>query len=430
MPTESMGPEVEVEEVITHHVPANNGAGPLWCYGSPAIIRNGESVYLSIPETDPAMERLCNTRWQLYFRNDDGWKAVRHGDYHDEREPCPLVMLPGGKLGMSVNPLLDPQSEDRSGPCLPHLLEFETADLSAPPAERMPEWDKDYSSFCEHSYRGVGLDAANDLVLMLNIDGHEGYAWSLMASGGTWLRSGHFSFPIRACYPQVGMHKGSAHIMAVGDILETNEEWRDFKREQTGRDWDYDFRRLFYTWTPDIRTEEFQAPIEIDSFEETAGYIRNLDMWIDPDGAVHLLYASRNIWHDFMRDEFFPKEPFVSRLEYRVLNDGVIVTGRTLAVHTKDELNPDDTGPYFTAGAFHVASDGTLRVIFTPKDAGMWLMQVAPESNDPPSYIDIKKPLLSFAAPANRNGSTAGDHIDLYGTTEEPNALSYVRLRL
>jgi hypothetical protein len=27
-------PKVEVKEVVTRYFPANNGAGPLWCYGS------------------------------------------------------------------------------------------------------------------------------------------------------------------------------------------------------------------------------------------------------------------------------------------------------------------------------------------------------------------------------------------------------------
>jgi len=37
-------PVVEVEEIVTRYTPANNGAGPLWCYGSAAIARQGRTT--------------------------------------------------------------------------------------------------------------------------------------------------------------------------------------------------------------------------------------------------------------------------------------------------------------------------------------------------------------------------------------------------
>ena len=39
---------VEAEDVVTRYAPANNGAGPLWCYGSTVIARSGNDVYLSV----------------------------------------------------------------------------------------------------------------------------------------------------------------------------------------------------------------------------------------------------------------------------------------------------------------------------------------------------------------------------------------------
>jgi len=75
-------------------------------------------------------------------------------------------------------------------------------------------------------------------------------------------------------------------MMAIGDIVEPVEEWRKLKFEKLKRKWDYVFRRLFYTFTDDIRTTGFRPPIEIDTVEETCGYIRNLDMYIDGTGAA------------------------------------------------------------------------------------------------------------------------------------------------
>ena len=53
---------VEVEEVVTSYTPANNGAGPLWCYGSTVIARQGGDVFLSVIETGEDIPPLCNTR--------------------------------------------------------------------------------------------------------------------------------------------------------------------------------------------------------------------------------------------------------------------------------------------------------------------------------------------------------------------------------
>ena len=55
---------VEVEEVVTRYTSAKNGAGPLWCYGSTVIARQGKDVYLSIIETgkDEPLPKNCRGR--------------------------------------------------------------------------------------------------------------------------------------------------------------------------------------------------------------------------------------------------------------------------------------------------------------------------------------------------------------------------------
>ena len=67
--------KVETEEVVTKYAPANNGAGPLWCYGSTVIARDAGDVYLSVIETGKEIPPLCNTRWQLWRRSSDGWRV-------------------------------------------------------------------------------------------------------------------------------------------------------------------------------------------------------------------------------------------------------------------------------------------------------------------------------------------------------------------
>ncbi|OGG43863.1 MAG: hypothetical protein A3F84_27550 [Candidatus Handelsmanbacteria bacterium RIFCSPLOWO2_12_FULL_64_10] len=425
--------KVEVEEVVTRYVDANNGAGPMWCYGSPVIVREGGRVFVSAPETDPALDGLCKTRWQLFCRDEGGWQLAQRGARHDEREQCSLVRLPGGRLVLSVNPLADLNAPGRKGRCVPHLLIFNTGDLKRPPSQVAPVWDREYA-FTEHSYRGIGVDYKNDAALLLNIEGHEGYAWSWMDRTGRWVKQGKVRFPIRACYPQVGLQNGAAHILAIGDIVEANEAWRAYKEEKTGRKWDYDFRRLFYTWTEDISRADFHGTVEVDSREETAGHIRNLDMWLDPDGAAHVLYATKNIWHDFMRDRFFPGTPIASTVEYRVIKGGKVIEKRTLATHVKDESTPEraarPSGIFYRGGAFHVAPDGKVRALFTAGDTGTHIAQVHPWVDGKPVRIALQNPLYNFFVPGPRQGSEATDAVDLFGTGLEPGVLRYARLRV
>ncbi|MGQ9904728.1 MAG: hypothetical protein ACUVRU_10510, partial [Anaerolineae bacterium] len=110
-----------------------------------------------------------------------------------------------------------------------------------------------------------------------------------MDHSGAWTRSGMIRFPLRACYPQVALVNRAAYVMAVSDIVEPNVEWRAHKKRITGNDWDYDFRQLYFTWSPDIVTTPFSPILTVASVDETCGHIRNLDLWIGPDGDAHLL---------------------------------------------------------------------------------------------------------------------------------------------
>ena len=66
-------PVVQVEEDLVSVESPNNGSGPLWCYGSPVLIRSGERVFVSVNETGIDVPPLCNTRWRLWERTEKGW---------------------------------------------------------------------------------------------------------------------------------------------------------------------------------------------------------------------------------------------------------------------------------------------------------------------------------------------------------------------
>src|SRR5262249_13885378 len=135
--------------------------------------------------------------------------------------------------------------------------------------------------------------------------------------------------PIRVCYPTVALRDRAVYFCGVSDIVEPNAKWRDFKNQLTGKDWDYDFRRLFFTWTPDISSGKFRDWIEIASRDKTAGLLFPADLWVAPNGDVHLLWTERAI-DERLREEFFPDAKQSHSLNYAVVRNGKVVLSRTL----------------------------------------------------------------------------------------------------
>ena len=437
---------VEVEEVVTTYTPANNGAGPLWCYGSAVIARQGNDVYLSIIETGKGVPPLCNTRWQLWHRSANGWKIEQSEKEYRQREPCPIAVFQKGAVFLSVNPSVEPPGV-RYGRCQPLVLEFDSQHLADTMKMYSPVW-ADGTYFTGHSYRGFAADGANGELLLLNINAKTSEQFVSYRDGeGTWHQKGKIKFPVRACYPQVGLRNGSAHVMAIGDIVEPFEEWRKLKFEKLKREWDYVFRRLFYTFTPDIKNMGFTVPIEIDTVEKTCGHIRNLDLYIDEAGAAHLLYLKQPHQYKFIRDRYFPAQAMTVHLEYVVIKDGKILSRRTLT-----EGPQDSEGPAPSFGRFHVTSSGELyvivagtstdggtqptfgnylgRILPTPAYAGASLS--APKRGAKPSFVRVglKHPFRIFFTNTPRGGSEPSDVIDLFGIADDNPNLRYARVRL
>lgn len=446
--------KITAEEVVTTYEPPNNGSGPLWCYGSPIIVRDGETVFCSVPETVAGAKPLCNTRWQLFMRRDGeaGFTRVQAGRGPAEREPCPMARLAGGRILLSVNPKTryrETWNTGESWACHPHLLQFDAGAPTRPPLVMQPAWDQDYE-FTEHSYRSIAADAGRGEVLLFNIVGHEGQAWSFMDGNGAWTHNGMIRFPLRGCYLHTALVNRAAYVMAVSDIVEPNLEWRDYKRRVTGNEWDYDFRQLYFTWTPDIATTPFSPILTVASVDETCGHIRNLDLWIGPDGDAHLLWLERNVWHAFMRDAFFPGLPITVTLKYARVRHGEVIARRTLAQceedlsgrqpAQRDTFAPGQTaevamrGPRPTCGAFHAIAPDQALLLYHLSDergaAGGYYAQEVLPALQPAVKFDLTHPLHTFFTATTRNGTLPGDVIDLIGIGAAPNTLRYAQARL
>lgn len=423
---------VEVEEVVTDYAAANNGAGPLWCYGSTVIARLGDDVFLSVIETGKNIPLLCNTRWQLWHRSDAGWNIAQQEENYRQREPCPIAVSPAGRVLLSVNPSTEPPGT-QYGPCRPEVLEFDADEASALPKTHLPSWSSK-AYFTDHSYRGFAADRDKGEILLVNIDARTGEQFvSYCDSTGNWHPAGAVTFPIRSCYPQVALHNRSAHIMAIGDIVEPVEKWRKLKFEKLNSQWDYVFRRLFYTFTPDVAAEPFSAVVEIDSVEDTCGHIQNLDMHVDAAGDAHLLYLKRPFQHTFIRDEYFPGRPMTSHLEYVVVREGRVIRRQTLV-----ETPQNNKGIEPSFARFHVASDDRLFAVLagTAINDGQgkfanWVMPVqAREASARPVPLALEHPFRSFFTNTPRGGSQPSDIADLFGIADDNPNLRYARIRI
>lgn len=423
---------VELEEIVTSYVGANNGAGPLWCYGSTVIARIGGDVFLSVIETGKDIPLLCNTRWQLWHRVGGGWSLAQSEKDFRQREPCPIAVFKSGEVFLSVNPSTQPPGV-KYGPCRPAVLQFDSAKPEIPAIEHSPAW-ADGAHFTDHSYRGFAADGPAGELLLLNIHAATGEQYvSLRDSTGKWHARGKIQFPIRSCYPQVALRAGAGHVMAIGDIVEPVEEWRKLKFEKLKRQWDYVFRRLFYTWTPNILDTEFAAPIEIDTVEKTAGYIRNLDLYVDKAGAAHLLYLKRPHQYEFIRDKYFPGQPMTTNLEYVIVKEGKVVSRRTLA-----QSSPGSKGIAPSFGRFHVGSDESLYVIVSgtggktgARNFGNFVGRITTDSPDAEFIrLAMEHPFGTFFTNTMRGGSPPSNTIDIFGIADDNPNLRYARIRL
>ncbi len=205
------------------------------------------------------------------------------------------------------------------------------------------------------------------MILFQNI-GYTHAEWTFLDRDGRWSRTGQLVWPwgaeyakpqpIRVCYPNVVLKDREVHFCGVSDIVEPNETWRAFKKQLTGHEWDYDFRRLFYTWSPDITTGKFQPWVEIASREKTCGWITPGDLWVAPNGDVHVLWTERAL-DERLREKFFPGQKQSHSLNHAVLRKGAVLSRHTLLAAEEGKSN-EQPG----RGRFQVTPDNRLFVFF------------------------------------------------------------------
>ena len=422
------------DETIALIPSADNGASPLWCFGSSIFVRDGDDLYLSLLQTDPGIPPSANCHWEIWKREKGEWKTLFKGGEGLEREPCPLVRMAPGELVLSTHPkVMEKPFHDGKGdipwyskPGLTGIFPDEE-DNDAVYHHYHPVF-QDGAQFSDTSYRGIGIDPSNREILLLVIDqrGDENFQVSWLRSDKGWESLPVLRFPIRACYPQVVLENRQGHVLAIGDIVEPVEEWREMKFSKLQRKWDYVFRRLFYTWSPDLGREPFGEPLEIDSVDATGGYMLNLDLYVDEQNRAHVLYLKKPYQYDFMRDRYFPGARMRVFLEYAVLQQGKVVSRRTLIEGSAEEGYPQGVeNLHLWSGRLHALPDGSLGVLFSGawKDmegrekTGMFLSQLSESGKvEKTMELPVSKTLSGmYFTNTRRSGSEVGRHLDIVG---------------
>ncbi len=429
-------PVVEVEEDVFSFESADNGAGPMWTHGNTCIVRIGDEVFVSGLETIPEIAPLNNVRWLLYRRGPDGWSRIAVGDTRT-REPCPLCCFPDDRLLLSDNPTLTPV-DTYGGPARPVILDYAPSGPFSAPHARLPVWEGE-PGFSEHSYRSVAADGPQrEFILFQNV-GHTHAEWSFLDGQGEWSARGKLKWPwgsdyvkpepIRVCYPTVALKNRKVFFCGVSDIIEPNPEWRQYKKDITGRDWDYDFRRLFFTWSDDIETGAFHDWVEVSSRERTGGWIFPCDLWISEDDRVHLLWSERAL-DTRLRAKFFPDERQTHALNYAVINEGKVVLKRSLVIGGEG-MSSEIPG----RGRLHRTETGRLLVFYqvsAAKGPENRIMEIYADGSQSPSVkVDLRHPFTSMYSATGRAGCRPSNTLDLLGPcTGKGQTLSYARIRV
>ena len=446
----SLSLTVLIEEDVYPNPAPDNGSGAMWCHGSSTFARAGDLVFVTELAVTPLAKPLNNCYWKLLKRDAEGWRCIFTDDRNRTREPSPVVVYPNSReVFVSTNPTLVADPETYSGPAQPQIerFKFGKGNNNIEQETFLPQWNGE-PQFSEHSYRSFAADGKNKELILFNNIGYTHAEWSFYDRTGNWSAQGQLIWPwgadyvkpepIRVCYPNVALVDRKVFFCGVSDIQDPNPVWRAFKKELTGQDWDYDFRRLFFTWTNDITKEDFHPWIEVSSREKTCGWITPCDLYVAPDETVHLLWSERAI-DVRLREKFFPGEKQSEALCHAVFRDGKIQKRNNVMIRYENEVKP-----VASTGCFHTTPDGRLWVVYyvsgTERDEATGTENHVSENrimeikNGEPTLdfqtIPLKIPFSSFFTATVRTGNEPSTILDLHGVCPNSDQLRYAAIKL
>jgi hypothetical protein len=434
--------EVEAEEDVYAFTPASNGADPMWAYGSTCLVRIGDDVFVSGLETVTDASPMDNCRWKIFRRSASGWRPWFTDAVGRTREPAPIAAFPRGPLFLSANPTIGRGAEPSGGSTRPEVVEFDPSGDPHKNKRLLPEWSGK-PPFTQYSYRSFAADGVNrHLVVFQNIALTHA-EWAFRDETGRWSAQGRLDWPwgadyetpqrIRVCYPNVALTNRAVHFCGVSDIVEPNKRWRDFKRRLSGQEWDYDLRRLFYTWCPRIGQAGFHQWTEIASCEEFGGRILPGDLWVASDGTVHLLWTERML--DARLRPFFPQAKQTFSLRYALLREGKVVSRSTIAESVEGHTYES---PW--AARFHVWAPDRLFAVWhvagtsaqgKPISENRLIELRGGKAVGAARSIPLRTPFVRFFTATPRAGSPPSPLLEMLGQRlGSNNLIEYARIRL
>ena len=473
------------ESVVFSGTYSNNGAVPMWCYGSTVMVRLGNDVFVSALERLPDSRPPNDCRWALFGRTAAGWTRVQADDKGRQREPCPIACLPPATILLSSNPTLLPREASGGGPARPELLLFDAAAAASPPRTILPEW-AGTDGFSQHSYRSLAADRARGEVILFQDVGYSHAEWALRDRDGKWV-AGRLPWP--ACGPgdlepyganQVRVHYGpvvlrdrAVHFCGVAayDNWSRVKAYADLGHDAASgppgmatRKRGNRMRRLYYTSTERIGAQPFRDWVVIDDTFADGGWLFPGDMHVDAAGAVHLLWYRAPMLRS-LRDAQYPDIPLVHSIEYAVIRGGKIVHRQSLlrAGEGHEAAVPADLdreampyvspeggekifGDAIATPRFHVAPDGRLFVVAYACDgrdrSENRILEILPDGKASAwKTIPLAHPLTQFFTATPRAGCDPSWTLDLCGhrrgdwrhregsnLSEYEGALSYARV--
>ena len=92
------------EQKVCDYRHSQNGADPMWCFGSTAVMRVGDEVFCTVPQAGFGVLPLSDRRIELYRRRSGGSFELVWRDSRFTREPAPLLRQNDRTLLMTANP--------------------------------------------------------------------------------------------------------------------------------------------------------------------------------------------------------------------------------------------------------------------------------------------------------------------------------------
>lgn len=415
-------------EKICATMPFDNGAGPDWSYGNSPILRLGDRVFVTNSRVLPRRAAHNRTSLELYEKRDGGaWRLVYYDEGVYQREPCPILYLGDNRIGVTANPTARVYAEDEPNmyvDCVPLLYVFDVSgEVKKVDSVRLT-WDDPEYHFMDHSYRSFAVDGANGNIFFTNqyVNTGGAHCYALTDPAFRTIRADKLEYPVRSCYHNIAVKDGETYVFAIRDIVEPVDEWREYKFQKTGRQWDYDFRVVYLNYSPDLCREGFGATQVVSERDATCGWLKNLDCCYDKNGDMWMLISAQNVHHPFMRERFFPEAELVCELELYRFSRGVLVEKRVLDRSREEE---EETR---YSGFFHTAADGELHIVWgkktdvadNPMQTGIYLSSLAALDEKPAKLLDTYGTLFGSKT---RLGAQPSDKVDIYWPTE--NAIFY-----